>query len=143
AAACGHAPAARVAATRGSHVITIVMENKEAGDVIGNADAPYVNRLARRGGLLLSSYAVGHPSLPNYLALTSGSTHGITSNCTDCHVAARNIVDQLAVARLSWRAYMEDLPSPCSQVAGANGYAKKHDPFLYYDDVARSPPRCR
>ena len=38
---------------------------------------------------------------------------------------------------------MEGLPSPCSQVAGAGRYAKKHDPFMYYDDVARNPRRCR
>jgi hypothetical protein len=126
-----------------SHIATIVMENEEADAVIGNRKAPYINRLARRGGLATSSYAITHPSLPNYLALTSGSTHGVTSDCTSCHVAARNIADQLDAAHLSWRAYMEDLPSPCFKGAGAGGYAKKHDPFMYYDDIAGSPARCR
>jgi hypothetical protein len=131
------------AAASSSHVAVIVMENKESSDVLRSSSSRYVAALARRYAIATSSYAIGHPSLPNYLALTSGSTHGITSDCTDCHVAARNIVDQLAAARLSWRAYMEGLPSPCSQVAGADGYAKKHDPFLYYDDIARDPRRCR
>ncbi len=119
------------------------MENKELGDVIGSPDAPYINRLAKRYGLATASYGVQHPSLPDYLALTSGSTHGIDSDCTSCHVAARNIVDQLEAARVSWKAYMEDLPSPCFGGAGADGYAKKHDPFMYYDDVANDRGRCR
>src|SRR4051812_32336093 len=147
---CGHArPAAplalptRVPKPTSSHVVTIVMENKEYGDVIGSADAPYINRMARRYGLATASYGVQHPSLPDYLALTSGSTHGIDSDCTSCHVAARNLVDELESARLSWTAYMEDLPSPCFRGAGAGGYAKKHDPFMYYDDVANDRRRCR
>jgi hypothetical protein len=126
-----------------SHVVVIVMENAEYGEVIGNPQAPYVNSLARRYGLATGSFAITHPSLPNYLALTSGSTHGITSDCTDCAVSATNIVDQLQAAGISWRAYLEDVPSTCFQGAGAGGYAKKHNPFAYYRDVALSPSRCR
>jgi hypothetical protein len=123
--------------------VVIVMENKEAPEAVGTSASRYVTALARRYASADRMYAIRHPSLPNYLALTSGSTHGIASDCTDCHVAARNIVDQLEGARLSWNAYMEDLPHPCSTVAGAGGYAKKHDPFMYYDDVVRDPSRCR
>jgi hypothetical protein len=148
--ACGHARPqaqlalpARLPTPKSSHVVTIVMENKELGDVIGSPDAPYINRVARRYGLATASYGVQHPSLPDYLALTSGGTHGIDSDCTSCRVAARNIVDQLDAARLSWKAYMEDLPSPCFGGAGSGGYAKKHDPFMYYDDVAHDQGRCR
>jgi hypothetical protein len=126
-----------------SHVVIIIMENAEYDEVIGSSQAPYVNALARRYGLATQSYAITHPSLPNYLALTSGSTHGVSSDCTDCHVGATNIVDQLEAAHVSWGAYLEDVPSPCFRGSGAGGYAKKHNPFIYYDDVARSPPRCR
>ena len=136
-------PARALPVSSSSHVVVLVMENKERGDVVGAPASRYVNALARRYAIATSSYAVTHPSLPNYLALTSGSTQGITSDCTDCHVAGRNIVDQLEAAHLSWKAYMEGLPSPCSQVAEAGRYAKKHDPFMYYDDVARNPRRCR
>jgi phosphatidylinositol-3-phosphatase len=129
-------------ASHGSHIVEIVMENAEYGQVIGNARAPYVNSLARRYGLLTESYAIRHPSLPNYLALTSGSTSGISSDCTGCSVGAPNLVDQLETARISWRAYLEGLPQPCDQIASAGGYAKKHNPFAYYDDVARSHARC-
>jgi hypothetical protein len=134
------APGAGAATSR---VAVIVMENKEAGDVLSNPSSRYVNALARRYGLATRSFAIGHPSLPNYLALTSGSTHGIASDCTDCHVGAPNIVDQLERAHRSWKGYMEGLPAPCSTVASHGRYAKKHDPFLYYDDVLRQPRRCR
>jgi len=125
-----------------SHVVIIVMENKEAPAVIGNAAAPYTNALARRYGLATASYAITHPSLPNYLALTSGSTQGITSDCTGCHADARNIVDQLETAGISWSDYLEGVPGSCFAGAGAGGYARKHNPFIYYDDIAGSPRRC-
>jgi phospholipase C len=126
-----------------SHIVVIAMENAEYDEVIGSSEATYVNGLARRYGLATRSYGITHPSLPNYLALTSGSTHGVSSDCTDCHFSAVSIVDQLEASGLSWRAYLEDLPTPCFRGAGAGGYAKKHNPFIYYDDVARSASRCR
>jgi hypothetical protein len=135
--------ASRLPRSQASHVVVLVMENAEYGDVIGNAAAPYVNALARRYGLATQSYAITHPSLPNYLALTSGSTHGVSSDCTDCTVTAQNIVDQLERAGISWGAYLEDAPSPCYRGAEAGGYAKKHNPFIYYRDIASSPSRCK
>jgi hypothetical protein len=134
---------ATVPRSTSSHVVVVGMENAEYGEVIGSSQAPYVNGLARRYGLATQSYGITHPSLPNYLALTSGSTHGVSSDCTDCHVAATNIVDQLEAAGISWGAYLEDVPMPCFRGAGAGGYAKKHNPLIYYDDVARSASRCR
>jgi hypothetical protein len=124
-------------------VVVVVMENAESGEVIGSAAAPYTNSLVGVYGLASESYAVAHPSLPNYLALTSGSTNGVSSDCTDCHVRAQNIVDQLEAAHVSWKAYLEDAPSPCFRGAESGGYAKKHNPFIYYDDIASSPARCR
>jgi phosphatidylinositol-3-phosphatase len=118
------------------------MENKEYGSVIGNPEAPYVNGLARRFGLSTGSYAVAHPSLPNYLAFLGGSTFGITTDCTSCAVSAPNLVDQLERAGISWKAYMEGLPSPCYRGPSAGEYAKKHDPFLYFDDIAGNATRC-
>jgi hypothetical protein len=135
-------PADALSPSRSSHVVVIVMENEEAADVHASRSAPYANSLARRYGLATRSFAVAHPSLPNYLALTSGATDGITSDCTTCHVGARNIVDELEAAHVSWRAYLEDQPRACFQGASSAGYAKKHNPFIYYDDVARNPRRC-
>jgi hypothetical protein len=149
---CGHAAPAsggalpapgEVRQVATSRVIVVVMENKEAGDVLRSRSARYLRRLARRGGVATRSYGVAHPSLPNYLALTSGSTHGITSNCTSCLVSAPSIVDQLEAKGLRWKAYMEGLPRPCWDGAESGGYAKKHDPFMYYDAVTAKRSRCR
>jgi phospholipase C len=130
-------------APRLQRIVVIVMENKGCTDVIGSRDAPYLNGLARRAAFAARSFALTAPSLPNYLGLTGGSTFGITSNCTSCSVRATNLVDQLERARVSWKAYMEDMPAPCYGGAFAGLYAKKHDPFMYYADVASSRSRCR
>jgi len=125
-----------------SRVVVIVMENRECGEVIGT-HAPYVTSLARSSLLALDWYAIRHPSLPNYLALTGGSTFGIRSDCTGCDVSQPSLVDQLERAGIGWRAYMEGLPAPCFTKARAGQYRKKHDPFVYYTDVAGSAERCR
>ncbi|HEY2652161.1 MAG TPA: alkaline phosphatase family protein [Solirubrobacteraceae bacterium] len=127
-----------------SDIAVIVMENQEYGDVIGSAAAPFINGLASRYASDLEMYGVTHPSLPNYLALTGGSTFGIASDCTACSVAgATSIVDQLERAHISWRAYMEDLPRPCFTGASAGEYARKHDPFVYYTRVVNNRRWCR
>jgi hypothetical protein len=118
------------------------MENEEYGSIIGSPATPYINGLASRYALASSMYAITHPSLPNYLALTGGSTFGVSSDCTDCGVAKTSIVDQLGHAHISWKAYMEGLPHPCFTGAGAGEYAKKHDPFAYYSGVVDVPSRC-
>jgi hypothetical protein len=126
-----------------SHVVVVVFENHEASSIAGNPDAPTLNALAHRYASLTDYTAVAHPSLPNYLALVSGSTQGITSDCTDCVVVARSLADTLAAAGKTWKTYAEDLPYPGFTGASAGRYAKKHDPFLYFRDVAGLPVRRR
>jgi phosphatidylinositol-3-phosphatase len=128
---------------RSSHVVVIVMENKEETQVLGRPDAPFLNRLARRAGVATNSYGVRHPSLPNYIALISGSTQGITNDCTDCSANGPNLADQLEHAHRTWGAYLEGLPAPCARPATAGRYAKKHDPFAYVDAIAADPSRCK
>jgi hypothetical protein len=128
---------------RPAHIAVVVMENEEYGDIIGSQATPYINHLAREYALARSMFAIAHPSLPNYLALTGGSTFGISSDCTDCTVHKTSLVDQLSAAHVSWKAYMEDLPHPCFDGPQAGGYAKKHDPFIYYARVFTQPSRCR
>jgi hypothetical protein len=123
------------------HVVVVVFENKEATSIAGSPDAPTFNALAHRYAALTNYDAVAHPSLPNYLALVSGSTHGISSDCTDCIVRARSLADTLAAAGKTWKTYAEDLPYPGFTGASAGRYAKKHDPFLYFRDVADSQAR--
>jgi acid phosphatase len=133
-------PAAGVPAF--SHIFVIVMENREYGSIIGSGAAPYMNSLANSYGLATNYYGASHPSLPNYLALTAGSTFGITSDCTTCYVNATNIADQIEGSGRSWKAYMEDMPSPCFTGAWSGNYAMKHNPFMYYNDIRNNAARC-
>jgi len=143
AAFCGGAEAAKPPVPPFKHVVVVVMENKAKSDVLGNADAPYFNSLASRYAVLSRYGGVGHPSLPNYLALISGSTHGISSDCTGCVVSARNLADTLGPAHRTWKAYAEKLPQVGWTGAQAGLYVKRHVPFLYFRDVLRSPSRRR
>lgn len=126
-----------------ARIAVIVMENKDCSDVIGTRQAPYVDALARRYSFASRHFALVKPSLPNYLGLTGGSTFGITTNCTDCSVRGRNLVDQLEAAEISWKAYMQGMPEPCFTGAAAGLYVKRHNPFLYYENVVSDERRCR
>lgn len=126
---------------RFTHVLVVVFENHERGEIVGSRDAPTFHALGRRYATLTRYDGVAHPSLPNYLALVSGSTHGIASDCTDCVVTARNLADTLEAAGRTWKTYAEGLPYPGFTGGSAGRYAKKHDPFLYFRDVAESPRR--
>jgi len=124
-----------------SHVFVIVMENEESTSIIGNSTAPYINGLANSYGLATQSYAISHPSLPNYLTLTAGSTFGITSDCTTCWVNATNLADQIEASGRSWKSYQEGMPSACF-VGDAYPYMQKHNPWIYYNDIRTNATRC-
>jgi acid phosphatase len=124
-----------------THVVLVVFENEEATAIEGNPSAPTFSALARRYATLTNYDAVAHPSLPNYLALVSGSTQGITSDCTDCVIEARSLADTFAAAGKTWKTYAEDLPYAGFTGGSAGRYAKKHDPFLYFRDVVDSRVR--
>jgi hypothetical protein len=121
------------------HVVVVVFENKEAGSVVGRAEAPTFDRMAAAYAGLGRYYGVAHPSLPNYLALVSGSTHGISSNCTMCIVRGRSLAGTLTAAGRTWKTYAEGLPRAGYTGASAGRYAKKHDPFIYFREVLARP----
>jgi phospholipase C len=125
------------------HVLVVVMENKAQSEVLGNRHAPHFNALASRYAVLSGYGGVSHPSLPNYLALVSGSTHGIHSDCTACLVSGRNLADSLEASGLSWKTYAEGLPSPGFTGATVGRYAKRHNPFLYFRDILAKRARRR
>jgi phosphatidylinositol-3-phosphatase len=109
------------------HVFVIVMENTSLASALA---APSIVLLAAKYQLATNYHAVSSPSLPNYLALTSGSTWGITDD--DYHVLpAGGLGAQLTVAGVSWRAYMEGLTS-AGCLSSPYPYALKHNPFAYY-----------
>jgi phospholipase C len=125
-----------------SHIVVIMMENKECSQVVGSPQAPYLNRLGRQYAVLRDLYGTTHPSFPNYLALTSGSTLGVKHDCGTCSYRHRNLADQLEAAKISWRVYAEGMPSPCFGASRAGKYAKRHVPFLSYADIRNDPRRC-
>ena len=127
------------------HIVVIVEENKPARSIIGNPQAPYINGLARGGAQATHYSAVTHPSLPNYLALTSGTTAGITSDCNppggSCLDTAPNIAEAIDHAGKTWKMYAESMPQPCF-TGNTDRYAVKHNPFLYFPSVTRDHAYC-
>jgi hypothetical protein len=115
------------------HVVWIVLENV-GYSVIGSPSAPYLNSLANVCGLATNDYAVGHPSLPNYIALTSGSTQGITDdNEPSSHpLTVPSIFSQLGT---NWRSLAESMPSSCDRVTSGT-YAARHNPAVYYTTLS-------
>jgi phosphatidylinositol-3-phosphatase len=128
-------------AARPSHVIVVVEENHAFEQLIGSRAAPFLNHLAAHGTLLTDDHAVTHPSLPNYVALLSGRTP-IHSDCRACTFAGPTLIDQLVARHLSWAAYLQGLPRPCSAVARASAYTEAVDPFMHAADIRHHPARC-
>jgi hypothetical protein len=123
-----------------SRVALMVLENRSYGRVIGSAQAPYLNRLARSGALATRYYAITHPSLPNYMALTTGTTGEITGNCSSCDTELPSLVNQLDSRHISWRAYFESIPRNAAvSVTRAGRYNKHYNPFVYTEKVADHP----
>ncbi len=124
-------------ATAGSnHLVVILMENKSYEQVIGNPNAPYLNGLLGQGRLFTGYYAVGHPSLPNYLALTSGDFLGCTSDrCPVGSFAAENLFHEMNQAGVSWMAYAESMPKNCAPY-NSGRYAVRHNPPVYFSDLS-------
>ena len=124
-----------------SHVFVILFENHEYDEVIGNAEAPYFNTLARNYGLGTSYDGLIHPSLPNYMALTGGKKV-FTTDCTGCTTPAASIADQVEQSGRTWRAYMEKMPAPCT-TTDSGTYAQKHNPFVHYSVILNDAQRCQ
>jgi acid phosphatase len=118
--------------------VVVVEENRAYGDVIGSADARFLNALARRGVLLARSYAVTHPSEPNYLALFSGSTHGLSDDSCPHTYAAGNLAAQLRARGMSFAGYAESLPAPGYAGCAAGAYARKHAPWTDFAGLPAS-----
>jgi hypothetical protein len=123
--------------------VIVMEEHHSIGQVLGVPEAPQLARLAAEGTVLSQFYATRHPSLPNYIALISGDTYGIVTDCGDCQVVHPSLVDQLEAAHISWRAYLQGLPAPCSAtVETAGAYVRKHNPFAYFPTVTQNPAVC-
>jgi phosphatidylinositol-3-phosphatase len=114
------------------------MENHAYNQVIGSGHAPYINGLARRGALLTASYAVSHPSEPNYLALFSGSTQGVSDDSCPHRFSTPNLGSELIAAHLSFAGYSEGLPATGSYTCSTGNYTRKHVPWINFTNVPAS-----
>ncbi len=123
---------------RPRHIVVVVLENHAYSQIIGVSAASFINRLAAGGALLTQSYGVTHPSEPNYLALFSGGTHGVTSDQCPTEISAPNLASELAAAQLTFTGYAEGLPAPGSEVCDQGNYARKHVPWTDFRNVPRS-----
>jgi phospholipase C len=126
------------------HVFVIMMENTGYNALIGNPNAPWINEAAGKYGLATKYFGVSHPSQPNYIAATSGSTHGVV-NDNDTTINVPNIVDQLESNGKTWKAYMQSyslcLGNALAHACGDQLYERKHNPFISYADVQTNPTR--
>jgi acid phosphatase len=124
---------------RPDHVVVAVFENKSYEQVAGNKSAPYLNALMKRAAVFTNSHGVAHPSQPNYLALFSGSTQGITDNHCPIDLEGRlNLGRQLFDSGLSFTGYSEDLPKAGFLGCSHARYAAKHNPWIDFDNVPAS-----
>ena len=126
------------------HVFVIMMENTGYTSLIGNSNAPFINSTATTSGLATNYFGVTHPSQPNYIAATSGSTNTVV-NDNDVTIDVPNIVDQLETHGRTWKGYMQSL-SLCNgnllaHACGNQLYERKHNPFVSYLDVQTNPAR--
>jgi phosphatidylinositol-3-phosphatase len=114
------------------HVVWVIFENHAYSQVIGSASAPYINKVAGECGLATNFFAESHPSLPNYLAMTSGSPQGVTDDGSPSShpIGAASIFSQVG----SWRALQESMPSNCD-LGNSGQYYVKHNPAAYYTGV--------
>jgi hypothetical protein len=120
-----------------------MMENTGFNSLIGNPNAPFINAAAANYGLAKNYYGVAHPSQPNYIAETSGSTNGVADD-NDTTINVPNIVDQLEANRKAWKAYMQSYSlcvTPLDNSCGNQLYERKHNPFISYQDVQSNPAR--
>ncbi|MFG2309643.1 alkaline phosphatase family protein [Streptomyces sp. NPDC048566] len=140
----GSAPAhAAAAVPTPDHVVVVVFENHAYNQVIGSSSAPYLNTLRTGGANLAQSYAETHPSQPNYFALFSGSTQGITDDScyTPGFSSAPNLASELIAAGKTWGSYNETLPGQGSTTCGSGRYARKHNPWFGFSNVPTSSAR--
>ncbi len=114
------------------HVMVIMEENRNRSEVIGNSELPYFNSLASTYGNTTNWDGVRHPSLPNYLAIASGSTQGVTRDEGPEFPGVPTVGSQLTEAGIPWKGYMEAMPEPGYTGVESGEYVKKHNPFAWF-----------
>ncbi|HET7077224.1 MAG TPA: alkaline phosphatase family protein, partial [Chloroflexia bacterium] len=130
-----HVAAPATTLPRPDHVVIVIEENHGYDQIIGASAAPYINRLAGQGALFTDAHGITHPSQPNYLALFSGATQGVHDDSCPHTFSAPNLGRALLDAGLTFAGYSENLPAVGSTVCEANGYVRKHNPWVNFTNV--------
>jgi phosphatidylinositol-3-phosphatase len=128
------------------YVQLVIFENESYDDIIGNPDAPYINGLASQWANMTDSHAITHPSEPNYLALFSGSTQGVTSDECPVSFTSASLGSELIKAGITFRGYAETMPRNGFEGCQAHPdhlpsgwlYMRKHVPWPDFPKVPRS-----
>ena len=117
-----------------NHLVVVIEENHDYSQIIGNANAPYINQLAGGGLSFLNSHPIVQNSLVNYLDLFSGSNQGVTDD-TDARFPAPNLGSELQSANRSFVGYAESLPADGFTGAAAPDYVRIHNPWTYFANL--------
>jgi hypothetical protein len=125
---------------RPDHVAIVIEENHSFQEIYNSPSAPFINSLVPEGALFTQSFAVEHPSEPNYLDLFSGSNQGVTDDSCPHSFATANLGAQLFAAGLNFGGYSEDLPSVGSTVCTSGLYARKHNPWVNFNTSPNAVP---
>src|SRR5206468_249358 len=150
-----HGAPVRDMATSGlnfDYLVTIIMENHNLCEIYTHCGGTgvYMTALADAYSISLQdSYCNVNPGLPNYLCLSGGTDFGCagydgdpnSNSCTNSAWNSENIIDRIVGGGLTWKAYMEGMPSNCYGSDSGN-YAVRHNPFVYYSDIANNATRC-
>lgn len=120
-----------------SHVFLVVEENHSFTEVIGNSSMPYLNGLASKYALAKQYFANAHPSIPNYLMLTTGQMETLNDNFSGT-IGDDNVVRELVSAGKTWKTYQESIPSAGYLGGDAPPYVRRHNPFSLLSDVQNS-----
>ncbi len=125
------------------HVFVFVLENKGLKEIIGNPDAPYINRLSRRHALFTNYHAMAHPSLPNYVALISGKTGKTFTDDPHLRFSEPTVVEAMENRGMAVRGYFQAMPAPGfleDAYPPSNPlYVLKHNPFFLFDRMRDNP----
>jgi len=126
------APSAADAMPVYDHVVVVILENKSRRQVL--EDDGYLKALGDQGAELTRSHALTHPSQPNYIALFSGSMHGITDDSCPHRITGPQLAKQLERHGLTFKAFSESLPAVGARTcSGSDGkYRRKHAPWVNF-----------
>jgi acid phosphatase len=121
-----------------AHVVVVVEENASYSEVIGSSAMPYLNSLATQYGLATQYFGNVHPSIGNYLMMTTGAMATTDDNFTGT-ISDDNLARQFATDNKTWKVYAEGVPSAGYLGTDTGFYIQHHNPFSYFSDVTSNP----